>query len=111
MDFNIVTLEIADLITHFDYYDTLVSDALSNNLGSADEQTKIRNKSKEHLTAFFADTDFYNEHKQLLSLSEMKGLIIAKLQGMKTTDIHDLVEKLEKDAKKIRKLYKSLTKK
>jgi 3-methyladenine DNA glycosylase/8-oxoguanine DNA glycosylase len=104
MDFNIVTLEIADLITHFDYYDRLVSA-----VGSSEEQIKIRQKSQEHLAQFFSGADFYNGKSQLRPLAEMKGAIIAKLEGMKAKDIHDLVEKLEKDAKKIKKLYKSLT--
>jgi hypothetical protein len=112
MDYNVVTLEIADLITHFDYYDSLISEALVKTSASAfDEQTKIRNKSKEHLAQFFDDTEFYNRKKQLRPLSEIKGVIIDKLESMKTKEIHDLVEKLEKDAKKIKKLYLLLTKK
>ena len=111
MNFNVVTLEIADLIAHFDYYDRLVSDALSKSTeGFSDEQAKIRNKSKEHLALFFAGTEFYNQQQQLRPLSETKGLIIAKLEGMKTKEIHELVEKLAKDAKKIKKLYLLLTK-
>jgi hypothetical protein len=110
MDFNIVTLEIADLITHFDYYDTLVSDALSKTAVGAEDQTKIRSKSREHLAEFFADVKFYNAQKQILTLSQIKGLIIAKLSGMKSAEIHGLVEKLEKDAKKMKKLYKSMAK-
>lgn len=103
MDFNIITLEIADLLIHFDYYDRLVSET-----GPNEEQTRIRDKSKEHLAEFFADARFYNNSRQLLPLAEMQGPIKAKLQGMKVKDIHALVEKLEKDVKKMRKLYKSL---
>lgn len=110
MDFNIVTLEIADLIAHFDYYDTLVSDALGTSAGADEEQIKIRNKSQEHLALFLTGVEFYNRKKQLLSLSELKTPLMVKLQGMKSKDIHDLVEKLEKDAKKVKKLYKSLAK-
>jgi hypothetical protein len=111
MDFNIVTLEIADLIVHFDYYDSLVSDALSKTAGLYEEQNKIRFKSKEHLAEFFTGADFYTRKNQLLPLAGMKDAITAKLKGMKAKDIHELVEKLEKDAKKMKKLYKSLTKK
>jgi len=101
MDYNIVTLEIADHISHFDYYERLVFEA-----GSAlDDQIKIRTKHDEHLAGF------YQQGKQLLFLHEMTGKIVAKLEGMKNKDIHDLVEKLEKDAKKMKKLYKELGKK
>jgi predicted transcriptional regulator len=111
MDFNVVTLEVADLIVHFDYYDRLVSEVVSKAGDFSDEQAKIRNKSKEHLSLFFAGTEFYNSKKQLKPLTETKGAIIAKLADMKTKDVHDLIEKLEKDAKKIKKLYLALTKK
>jgi hypothetical protein len=112
MDFNVVALEIADLIVHFDYFDKLVSDVLSKTTDtSSEEQSKIRNKSKEHLSRFFAGADFYDAKKQLKHLNKMIAPIIAKLGGMKNKEIHDLVEKLEKDAKKIKKLYLSLTRK
>src|ERR1700754_288424 len=109
MDFNIVTLEIADHIVHFNYYDNLVSEALNKTAGSGEEQAKIRDKSKDHLAQFFAGSDFFSDQNQLRPLIEIKGAIVSKLEGMKAKDIHDLVEKLEKDAKKIKKLYKSLT--
>ena len=108
MDFNIATLEIADHITHFDYYDTLVSDTLRKTDVPTDEQTRIRQKSREHLEQFFSGAEFYTANKQLRPLAELIVPIKAKLQGMKTKDIHELIEKLEKDARKIRKLYKSL---
>jgi hypothetical protein len=112
MDFNVVALEISDLIAHFDYYDNLVAGILSKGADAGEEeQTKIRAKSEEHLARFFAGVEFYNTDKQLRPLSKIKGPIIANLEGMKTKDIHDLIEKLEKDAKKIKKLYLSLTKK
>jgi len=106
MDFNVVALEISDLIAHFDYYDQLVTQE-----GVAEEQNKLRIKNREHLAKLFADVTFYNDNKQLRPLYETKDAIIAKLQGIKTNDVHDLIEKLEKDAKKMKKLYKSLTKK
>jgi len=101
MDYNIVTLEIADHISHFDYYDRLVSEIG----GSSDDQIKIRTKHNEHLAGF------YQQGKQLLFLHEVTGKILAKLESMKNKEIHELVEKLEKDAKKMKKLYKELGKK
>lgn len=106
MDFNVVTLEIADHIVHFDYYDRLVSET-----GRTEELAKIKSKSKEHLAEFFADAEFYDKNKLLRPLFEMRGSIAPKLVSMKPKDIHALIEKLEKDAKKIKKLYKSLAKK
>lgn len=102
MDLHIVALEVSDLIAHFDYYNNLVT--------GGDEQAKLRSKNQEHLAKYFADIEFYNAARQLRPLYETKDAIIAKLEGMKAGDIHDLVEKLEKDAKKMKKLYKALTK-
>ena len=106
MDFNVVALEISDLIAHFDYYDRLI-----NNASVAEEQTKLRSKYQEHLAKFFADVEFYDNNKQLRPLYNTKDSIVHKLKSIKTTDVHDLIEKLEKDAKKMKKLYKSLFKK
>lgn len=106
MDYNIVTLEIADLLVHFDYYDQLVTEA-----GATEEQAKIRNKRKEHIVLYFANTKFYDSKKQLLQLSQLKKLIIDRLKVMKNKEIHELVEQLEKDTKKMKKLYKALIKK
>lgn len=112
MDFNLVTLEVADLITHFDYFNNLVSDALVKpNKAALEDQTKIRNKSQEHLSDFLSGVQFYNSKKQLKSVTELKDVLATKLKSMEAKEIHELIEKLEKDAKKIRKLYKSLTKK
>ncbi|RKR84274.1 hypothetical protein BDD43_4506 [Mucilaginibacter gracilis] len=108
MNIDIITLEIADNITHFAYYDMLVSDAISKSAGSYDEQNKIREKSKKHMSEFFADANFYNTKKQLKNLPEMKDIIQAKIAGMKEDDVEDFVENLKKDSKKIKKLYKSL---
>jgi len=102
MDYNIVALEISDLIAHFEYYDNLIT-----NKSVDDEQTKLRNKNQEHVTKVFADTAFYNSDKQLRPLYETKDLIIHKLKSIETSDVHELIEKLEKDVKKIKKLYKS----
>lgn len=106
MDFNVVALEISDLIAHFDYYDRLITNATVS-----EEQNRLRDKNREHLAKFFADVEFYNDEKQLRPLYETKDSIVFKLKSIKTSDVHDLVEKLEKDAKKMKKLYKSLTKK
>lgn len=111
MDFNVVTLEIFDHLFHFHYFDNLVNQMQGKEDDAVEEQEKINNKSKEHLTKFFAGTTFCDEHNQLRPLAEIKGTIIAKLEGTKSKDIHDMVEKLEKDAKKMKKLYVSLTKK
>ncbi len=105
MDFNVVALEISDLIAHFDYYDRLIT-----NVSSSEEQNRLKNKNREHMAKFFADVEFYDNNKQLRPLYETKDLIIFKLKSVKTNDVHDLVEKLEKDAKKMKKLYKSLMK-
>ena len=105
MDFNVVALEISDLIAHFDYYNRLISNA-----SVAEEQTRLRNKNKEHLAKFFADVKFYDSNKQLRPLYQTKDSIVHKLKSIKTGDVHDLIEKLEKDAKKMKKLYKSLIK-
>lgn len=96
MDFNIVALELSDLAAHFDYFDTLVT-----HLGEPEEQIKLRKKHQEHLAVLSTGNKLY-------PLSETKQTIIVKLQALKPKDIHDLVEKLEKDAKKMKKLYKSL---
>lgn len=111
MNYNVVVLEISDLIAHFHYYDSLASEAIAKSIGSSEEQTKIRNKSKDHLTQFLSGLELYNRSKQLRTLKELKEPIVAKLQGMKSKEIHELVEKLEKDAKKMKKLYLSLTEK
>ncbi|MFD0749577.1 hypothetical protein ACFQZS_05445 [Mucilaginibacter calamicampi] len=103
MDFNVVALEVSDLIAHFDYYDRLITNVIV-----AEEQTRLRNKNQDHLAKFFAGVEFYNDNNQLRPLYETKDQIIFKLKSIKTNDVHDLVEKLEKDAKKIKKLYKSL---
>lgn len=111
MDFNVVTLEIADLIVHFDYFDKLVTEAVTNTTTTfAEDQEKIRKKSKEHQALFFPGINFYDAKKQLHPLPKMKVLIVAKLQGIKAKEIHELVEKLTKDAKKIKKLYLAITK-
>lgn len=105
MDFNVVALEISDLIAHFDYYDRLITNA-----SVSEEQARLRSKNQERLAKFFADVEFYDSNKQLRQLYQTKDSIIHKLKSIKTNDVHDLIEKLEKDAKKIKKLYKSLTK-
>ena len=105
MDFNVVALEISDLIAHFDYYDRLITNA-----SVSEEQTRLRNKNQERLANFFADVKFYDSNKQLRPLYQTKDAIIHKLKSIKTNDVHDLIEKLGKDAKKIKKLYKSLIK-
>ena len=105
MDFNVVALEISDLIAHFDYYDRLIVNA-----SVSEEQNKLRNKNQEHLAKFFTDVEFYDSNKQLRPLYQTKDEIIHKLKSIKTNEVHDLIEKLEKDAKKMRKLYKSLLK-
>ena len=102
MDYNVVALEISDLIAHFDYYDSLIT-----NKSVDDEQTRLRNKNQEHVAKVFADIAFYNIDKQLRPLYETKELIIHKLKSIETSDVHELIEKLEKDVKKIKKLYKS----
>jgi len=110
MDFNIVILEITDHINHFDYYDRLVSEAVGSTGGSYDEQSKIRNKSKEHLNEFFQGTEIYHTDGKLKPLSEIADFIREKLTQLKTKNIHELIEKLERDAKKMKKLYKFLNK-
>lgn len=105
MDFNVVALEVSDLIAHFNYYDRLIT-----NLSVVDEQNKLRSKHQEHLAKFFAGVEFYGDNKQLRPLNETKDQIIFKLKSIKTSDVHDLIEKLEKDAKKMKKLYKHLNK-
>lgn len=104
MDFNIVTLEIADLLTHFNYYNQLVT-------GAAEEQAKLHKKHEEHLALFFAGVNFYNEKNELLTLPELKALITPKLTELKSKEIHGLVEQLERDTKKMKKLYKATAKK
>jgi len=108
MNIDLTTLEIADNITHFDYYDSLVSDAISKSGGNYDEQNKIREKSKKHLSDFFAEANFYNSKKQLKNLADMKDIIKGKIAEMKENDVDDFVNKLKKDVKKMQKLYKSL---
>lgn len=108
MDLNNVTLEITTLIIAFDHYDTLVSRHLRDSLGSGEEHQKIRNKNREHIEAFFNDATFYTQDKKLKPLDEVKEVIKNKLADTKTNEIHDLVEKMEKDAKKMKKLYRTL---
>lgn len=100
MDYNIVTLEIADLLIHFDYYDQLIT-------GNPDEQVKAKNKRQEHLAAFLNDEALQGGEYLSRPLSEWRGLISARLPGLKNSEIHELVEKLEKDAKRMKKLYKA----
>ena len=110
MDFNIVTLEIADHIIHYDYYNRLVLEAVSAASEQQEEHLRIQNKSKEHLTKFFSGVKFYNADSFVRPLPEISKEITAKIQELKSSDIHDLVDKLERDAKKMKKLYKALTK-
>ncbi len=100
-----MALEISDLIAHFDYYDHLI-----NNATVAEEQTRLKTKHREHLAKYFSGVAFY-DNERLNPLSETKEGIIFKLKSIKTNEVHDLIEKLEKDAKKMKKLYKSLNKK
>lgn len=101
MDFNVATLEAADHIIHFAYYEQLITN-------SADEELiKIKNKYTEHLSVYFPEISFYTAEKQLIPLPELYRFVLGKLKGMKSNDIHQLIEKLEKDAKKVRKLYKA----
>jgi hypothetical protein len=102
MDYNVVALEVWDHIAHFDYYNNLVT--------GGEEQARLGNKNSERIVKYFTGLEFYNADKQLCPLFEIRDAIIAKLKAMKGNDIHDLIEKLEKDAKKMRKLYKSLSK-
>jgi len=111
MDFNIVTLEIASHIIHFDYYDQIVSGIANQTTGASEEQIKIRNKSREHLSEFFSGDDFFDSKDQLRPLYELSSVITTKIKIMKSKDVHALIEKLEKDAKKMKKLYKALSKK
>lgn len=109
MDLNNVTLEITGLIITFDHYEALAANLLSKGKsGFSDEYEKIRNKNSSHLRAFFGDTAFYDEDKQLKKLSEIKAAIKAGLEGADTKKVHEFIERLEKDAKKMRKLYKAL---
>jgi CHASE3 domain sensor protein len=108
MDLNNVTLEITTLIIAFDHYDVLVSDHLRDSLGTNEEHQKILNKNREHIEAFFNDASFYSQGKNLKPLDEVKEVIKNKLADMKTKEIHDLVEKMEKDARKMKKLYRVL---
>ncbi|QKJ30753.1 hypothetical protein HQ865_13655 [Mucilaginibacter mali] len=100
MDYNIVTLEIADLLIHFDYYDQLIT-------GNPEEQVKMRNKRQEHLANFFNTEALQTGAYLNRPLSEWKELIASRLPGFKNGEIHELVEKLEKDVKKMKKLYKA----
>ena len=106
--FKYCQLEITTLIITFDHYDQLVSRYLVESAGSHEEHDKIRQKSTAHLSGFIGDTAFYDENKGLKQLSDIKTLIKAKLAGFDAKVIHELVEKLEKDAKKMKKLYKAL---
>jgi predicted protein tyrosine phosphatase len=108
MDLHIVTLEITNLVIAFDHYDSLVSGILSENAGSNEEHQKIRAKSTEHLAVLFNDVSFYDEQNQLKPLAAIKDIVSNKLADLKAKDIHELVEKLEKDAKKMKKLYKAI---
>ncbi|MDT3402374.1 hypothetical protein [Mucilaginibacter terrae] len=101
MDFNVATLEAADHIIHFHYYETLVANNADQDL------LKIKNKYAEHLAIFFPEISFRNNESQLIPLPHLYELILNKLKGMKSGDIHLLIERLEKDAKKIRKFYKA----
>ena len=66
MDYHIVTLEIADLITHFDYYDSLVSGTANLTDDTSAEQIKLRDKCAEHIAGFLPNETFYDLEKKLL---------------------------------------------
>ncbi|WP_413667676.1 hypothetical protein ACEN9X_24765 [Mucilaginibacter sp. Mucisp86] len=111
MDLNNVTLEITGLIITFDHYDALAANLLSKEKsGLNDEFEKIRSKNSGHLRVFFGDTTFYDQDKQLKKLSEIKTAIKDRLEGVDAKKVHEFIERLEKDAKKMRKLYKALQK-
>ncbi|GAB3931662.1 hypothetical protein [Mucilaginibacter myungsuensis] len=104
MDYNIITLEIATLLIHFDHYDQLLA-------GPTEEQIKIRNKKKEHLAEFLKEADLPEGIYLTQPITEWTNSITQSLPKVKNKDIHELVEKLEKDVKKIKKLYKETVKK
>jgi hypothetical protein len=110
MDFNIVTLEIADHITHFNYFENLISKISGQSAEPFEDHTKISNKHKEHLNESFAEIDFYNAEGQLLPVLEVSSLIKHQFARIKAKDVHALVETLEKDVKKIKRLYKAINK-
>jgi hypothetical protein len=110
MDLNFITLDIVDYITHFDFYDSLASAEISKRSGSHEKLDKLRTKSQEHLKEFFAGASFRNRKNQLRPLAEQKEIITAKIAGMKEKDLEDFVGQLKKDAKKIKALYKEVSK-
>ncbi|CAM3741766.1 hypothetical protein MUGA111182_06430 [Mucilaginibacter galii] len=110
MDLNIVTLEITDHISHFDYFERLISKRSDYNGALYEDINNISNKYKEHLAEHFAKIDFYDAEEQLLPLFEISVLIMHQIAVIKAKDIHTLIEVLEKDVKKIKKLYKAIGK-
>lgn len=110
MDLQIVTLEVTSLIIAFDHYERLTFNALSKNAGLNDDYQKILNKNAEHLAESFNQVQIYDAQRQLKNLPVIKEAIYIRLAGMKSNEIHELVEHLEKDTKKMKKLYKLTSK-
>ncbi|PTQ96607.1 hypothetical protein C8P68_10492 [Mucilaginibacter yixingensis] len=101
MDLPIVTLEITNLVIAFDHFDSLIAQSAAGN----EDYLKMHAKGRDHLSIFAV----YDGHGHLKTLPVIKQTIAAGLSGLKTKDVHELVERLEKDVKKLKKLYKAVT--
>lgn len=111
MDINIITLNIVNAITDFTFYDALVSKEISDKASSTEKHNKIREKSGHHLATLFADTKFVDSKGKLLSFDKIKDIVLTKINPLSKKEVEDFVDILQKDAKKIAKLYKELSKK
>ena len=109
MDLNIVTVEIIKSIMEYDYYDALLSTALSERAGKHDKLNKIRQKSAEHIGMTFEGIKFTDSKGQLLAPGKLIALVRPKIENMPKKDLKDFADTLKNDAKKVFMLYKEVT--
>jgi hypothetical protein len=110
MDINIATLEIINSIIALDYYDMLTDAEISKRSGSYEKLNKIRDKSSQHMGKHFEGATFVDGNKQLFALSKLKEIVGSRIGSLGKKEIEELSDTLAKDAKKISRLYKEITK-
>jgi hypothetical protein len=108
MDKYEATLEIMQSILGYDFYDTLISKALAENLGSHNDLQELRQKSNANLARLFPDTTFYDGKGKLLSRSELQSLVQSAIMPLSATELQELMEKLNKDGEEAAQYYAAI---
>jgi len=110
MDLNIATVEIIKSIMEYDYYDALLSTALSERVGKHDKLNKMRQKSAAHIGTTFEGIKFTDSKGQLLAPAKLIDLFRPKIENMPKKELKDFADTLKNDAKKVFKLYREVVK-